>query len=55
MGWYWRRIFTSIDAYIDIIKDGGPDIDPQQVTELWDTGNLQSDYNLDCWKFGVVE
>lgn len=54
MGWYWRRIFTSIDAYIDIIKDGGPDIDPQQVTELWDTGNLQSDYNLDCWKFGVV-
>ena len=39
-----------IDAYfenIDIIQD-------IQVTEIMNTGVLQSDYNLDYWNLGVV-
>ena len=38
------------DAYfenIDIIQD-------IQVTEIMNTGVLQSDYNFDAWNYGVV-
>lgn len=40
-----------IDAYfenIDIIQD-------IQVTEIMNTGVLQSDYNFDAWDYGVVK
>ena len=43
-------LVSYIDAYfenIDIIQD-------IQVTEIMNTGVLQSDYNVDAWHFGVV-
>ena len=43
-------LVSYIDAYfenIDIIQD-------IQVTEIMNTGVLQSDYNIDAWDYGVV-
>ena len=43
-------LVSYIDAYfenIDIIQD-------IQVTEIMNTGVLQSDYNVDAWNYGVV-
>lgn len=45
------KITIIIDAYFD--PDRG--IERTQVTEIWNTGEFKSDYNLDNWYFGVVK
>ena len=44
---FWRRIIDAYFENIDIIQD-------IQVTEIMNTGVLQSDYNFDAWDYGVV-
>ena len=44
---FWRHIIDAYFENIDIIQDS-------QVTEIMNTGVLQSDYNFDAWDYGVV-
>lgn len=45
------KITIIIDAYIDPKYN----IEETQVTEIMNTGDLQSDWNLNYWHFGVVK
>ena len=45
------EITIIIDAYIDPKYN----IEETQVTEIMNTGDLQSDWNLNYWHFGVVK
>ena len=45
------EITIIIDAYIDPKYN----IEETQVTEIMNTGVLQSDWNLNYWHFGVVK
>ena len=45
------EITIIIDAYIDPKYN----IEETQVTEIMNTGDLQSDWNLNYWYFGVVK
>ena len=41
-------------SYIDAYFDPNHNIEEIQVTEIMNTGVLQSDWNFDAWDFGVV-
>lgn len=45
------EITIIIDAYIDPKYN----IEETQVTEIMNTGELESDWNLNYWNFGVVK
>lgn len=45
------EITIIIDAYIDPKYN----IEETQATEIMNTGDLQSDWNLNYWHFGVVK
>ena len=44
------KITIIIDAYIDPKYN----IEETQVTEIMNTGVLQSDFNFNAWNYGVV-